>query len=585
MSRRTAILIGAIALVVGLASVHVRQVWLQPLFVPLTDLSIGWLLAGCGLVASVARPNQTAGPRLVLAGFLWMIGAPRQWFADTARTADFASLDALSFTLVGWSDCVIAIAALSFPNRFPTVLRERLLVGVLIGAFAFQTGVRLLARSPVFIGVQIGDPDVIDPLLAIADLGRIVALAIAGLLLGRRWLAASRPARYLLGPVALAGATTCLAPIYASWYPLSQLGLLSPLPDGFAVPGFWMTNGLRALVPIAMLVGILRQRRSRSAVADALASVIDAPSPSALEQALARAFGDPSMSVLTWDKAAQSYVDAGGRPLSLPVESSGTIVTEVVDGQGPLAALINDRALAEDPGLIAAGVAVTRLVIENQQLSAELQRRLEEVNASRARIVEASDLERRRIERDLHDGVQQRLLALALWLRRAEASAGNEPSPASTSAQAALRHGADEALGVVEDVRELAQGIHPAILTEAGLVAALRGLAERSTMPIDVDLSMSGDCSPRAAAAAYFFASEALANVAKHARASAVHLSATESEGMLRVRVEDDGRGHADRTGSGLRGIDDRLSAMGGRLDVEERSGGGTIVSAWIPCA
>ena len=579
MSRRTALLIGAIGLLAGLTSEHVRQVWLQPLFVPLTDLAVGWLLVGCGLVAAVARPNQTAGRRLVLAGFLWIVGAPRQWFADTGRTNDFLQLDDLSFTLVGWSDAVIAITALSFPNARPFLRQERVMVGALVAAYAAQTVIRFMLRSPDLVGFQLGDQDLVRPSVALADLGRIAVLVVVGALLVQRWRSSSQPARRLLGPVVLAGAAMSFAPLYASWFPLSQLGLVSPLPEDLAVPAFWLTNGLRALVPIAMLVGILRQRRSRSAVADAIASVGQAPSSSELAGALARAFGDPSLRVLAWDEQAHAYADGAGVAVSLPVGAGPQMVTEVTSGDRPLAVIVHDRALAEDPSLIAAAVAVTRLVAENQRLNAELVRQLEEVRASRARIVEAGDAERLRIERDLHDGVQQRLLALALSLRRAESESATEPGRALD----ALRHGAVEAVGAVEDVRELAQGIHPAVLSEAGLAAAIRALADRSPVPVDLSLAIDGNIPPRAAAAAYFVASEALANVVKHAGATAVRISATEANGVIRVAVEDDGQGGADRQGRGLRGLDDRLAAIGGELEVADRPAGGTVVSATIP--
>ncbi len=254
------------------------------------------------------------------------------------------------------------------------------------------------------------------------------------------------------------------------------------------------------------------------------------------------------------------------------------VATLVPGADGPLAAIVHDRALAEDPALVAAGVNVTRLVIDNRRLSRRLQLQLDEVRASRTRIVEAGDAERRRIERDLHDGVQQRLLALALALRRAGASA-----TADSAAAAALLRGADEALGVVGDVRELAQGIHPAVLTEAGLPAALRALVDRSPVPVDLELTLDGAASPTASEAAYFVASEALANVVKHASASSVRLVAAEGDGQVRISVEDDGRGGADPRGAGLRGLDDRLAAIGGTLSVTERSGGGTVVSATIP--
>ena len=261
------------------------------------------------------------------------------------------------------------------------------------------------------------------------------------------------------------------------------------------------------------------------------------------------------------------------------VRLPGREVAAVAAADGsPLALLAHDPTLGEDPGLVAAGVALTRLVVDNARLTDEVNRQLDEVRASRARIVEAGDAERRRIERDLHDGVQQRLLALALSLRRAGIQATADPVAAAT-----LSRGADEALGVVADVRELAQGIHPAVLTEAGLPAALRALADRSPIPVDLELDLDGTSPSGPGETAYFVASEALANVIKHASASSVSLRAAVRDGAIHVAIEDDGRGGADPRGGGLRGLDDRLAAVGGTLSVSDRPGGGTLVSASIP--
>jgi signal transduction histidine kinase len=253
-------------------------------------------------------------------------------------------------------------------------------------------------------------------------------------------------------------------------------------------------------------------------------------------------------------------------------------VTPVDTGGRRLAVLVHDPALDEDPGLVAAGVAVTRFAIDNERLSLEISRQLEEVRASRARIVEAGDAERRRIERDLHDGVQQRLVALAMALRRA----AGETEAASDAAQA-LRRGADEALVVVEDVRELARGIHPAILTEAGLKPALQALADRATVPVDLEVDLATDIDRTAAATAYFVASEALANIAKHASATTIRLTAATDGGPLAIRIDDDGVGGADPQGSGLRGLADRVAASGGTFAVRPLPGGGTSVTAVIP--
>jgi signal transduction histidine kinase len=204
-----------------------------------------------------------------------------------------------------------------------------------------------------------------------------------------------------------------------------------------------------------------------------------------------------------------------------------------------------------------------------------------EVQESRVRIVQAADEERRRIERDLHDGAQQRLVALALQLRSAQRELGVRADP---EVDRLLADAVDELQVAVEELRELARGVHPAILTEDGLAAALESLTSRAPIPVALDVS-EGRLPAQVEATAYFVACEALANVVKHAQASRATVSAHRRNGVLLVEVEDDGVGgaHAEN-GSGLRGLADRVEALGGRLVVESPAGGGTHVVGEIPC-
>ena len=235
----------------------------------------------------------------------------------------------------------------------------------------------------------------------------------------------------------------------------------------------------------------------------------------------------------------------------------------------PSPILAISRNLMDDQALVEAGVALTRLVVRNERQSLRIEEQLAEVRASRARIVEAADAERRRIERDLHDGLQQRMVALAMQLRAANGD--------SAHLDAALRGGSVELLEILDDVRELARGIHPAVLTEAGLGAAIRAAADRSPVPAEVDLRLAGRGTPAALATVYYVVSEALANVAKHAReATGVWVRADDGDGTLRVVIEDDGPGGADPSGHGLAGLADRIAALDGRFAVEAVDGGGT---------
>jgi signal transduction histidine kinase len=246
---------------------------------------------------------------------------------------------------------------------------------------------------------------------------------------------------------------------------------------------------------------------------------------------------------------------------------------------GPLVALVHDPAL--DPDLVRATAAAAGMALDNERLHAELRAQLEEVRASRERIVLAGDAERRRVERDLHDGAQQRLLALSLALRTARRQLGSGEH--SLVADTLDRTG-QELASAIDELRELARGIHPTVLTDAGLGPAVAMLAGRVPVPVEVAV---GDerYPPAVEATAYFVVSEALANVTKHAHATHAGVTVAHVDGHLRVEVCDDGRGCADPgRGSGLAGLQDRVVAVGGTLGVESGPGTGTVVRADLPC-
>jgi signal transduction histidine kinase len=246
---------------------------------------------------------------------------------------------------------------------------------------------------------------------------------------------------------------------------------------------------------------------------------------------------------------------------------------------GRLAALIHDPTLLDDPALIDAVGAAASLALENARLQAELRTQLNEVRASRARIVEAGDAERRRIERDLHDGAQQRLLGirLALQLVRGRLADGG------TALDGLLTEADGEVVSALDELRALARGIHPALLTDEGLDAALAALARRLPLPVELHLC-HGRLPPLVEATAYFVASEALANVVKHAHASRATIDISRTNGCVAIEVRDDGVGGADPAGAGLDGLRDRVEAVDGRLRVHSVPGHGTLVTAAIPC-
>jgi signal transduction histidine kinase len=257
-------------------------------------------------------------------------------------------------------------------------------------------------------------------------------------------------------------------------------------------------------------------------------------------------------------------------------------VTEIVHQGRLVAALVHDPMLLEDPGLLRAVASAAALSLENQRLNAELLARLAELRASRARIVQAGDSERRRLERNLHDGAQSRFVAPALDLRLARARASEDPEVADV-----LDRAIENLAGGLEELRELARGIHPAILTDKGLQPALRALADRARVAVEIDAPDRDERLPEPIeTTAYFLVAEALTNIAKYAHASRATVRVGPADGGVLVEVADDGISGADpSSGSGLRGLADRVAAVGGTLQVTSPPGAGTRVRATIPVA
>jgi signal transduction histidine kinase len=397
-----------------------------------------------------------------------------------------------------------------------------------------------------------------------------------------RWWRASRPARRVLGPVLLPAAGFYLA---VAAQQAIQLSIRSGSPY---LPSPWVLMLITDVavasaisLPLGFLLGLLIAWTRRGRISTLVMELGELPPLDKLEQALSRALGDPSLSVGRWDPSVHRYVTSDGEVLDIPEDSPRVAMFLEREGM-PLAALVHDPALLEDRGLLDSVSAAARLAVDNERMRAEIQAQLEEVRASRSRIVAAADEERHRLERDLHDGAQQRLASLTLSLRAVESELGPEADP---SLRALVAETAQGLAGALQELRELARGIHPSVLTEEGLCPALESLAERSAVPVRLLDAPQGRFPAAVEAAAYFVVSEALANTAKHARASEARVAVKQTDSRLVVEVADDGVGGADPDGgSGLRGLADRVAAVGGRFEVKSSPGDGTTVVAEIPC-
>jgi signal transduction histidine kinase len=261
-------------------------------------------------------------------------------------------------------------------------------------------------------------------------------------------------------------------------------------------------------------------------------------------------------------------------------ETDGRETTEITNHGRRVGALVHDPAVCESPDLLHEAAATAALAIENARLQVELRARLEALRASRARLVEAGDAERRRLTRDLHDGAQQRLVSLMIELKLARSRFDSDP----VLARRLLDSAVENAAAAVDDLRDLAAGIHPAVLSQRGLDAAIESLATRASFPVELEARIDDRLPLAVETAAYFVVAEALTNVAKYANATFAAVSAHVEDGTAVIEIRDDGDGGADASsGSGLRGLADRVGALDGALRVESPPGAGTIVRATIP--
>ncbi len=538
------------------------------------EVSVGLAFAFSGLVAWDRRPGNRVGPLLVLVAVGWMGQA-----LTAANNSYVFSLGFVAYAVFFAAICALLVV-------FPTgrVESRVALVLVILGAvegLIFPLSLFVVQpsdagscprcpESPFLVVHSDGVADVFTALpLAVAV---VLAPAVIALLIVR-FRRASVTRRRALAPVAIAGGLATLAFVTAvvvTRFAPDERGAVS------AVSEFSLL-----LVPIGFLVGLLREQLFRSAALAGLVSALAAAlTPADVEAALAEALRDPRLRVGFWIAQRGIYVDAEGRALGSDADG---LDETVVDREGRRIAIVrHDPALSEDPALLASVGAAAELALDRARLEAELRLRLTELAASRARLVSAADAARRQIERDLHDGAQQRLVALALALRLARARS-DDPD----AVRGALDDCSEQLATALEELRELARGIHPAVLTERGLVPALAALADRAPLPVEVHVDLPERLEPPVEVALYFAAAEALTNVVKHARASRVTIAGGHEDGgrAVAIAIGDDGIGGADPdAGSGLRGLRDRLDAVNGSVEVRS-AGGGTTVVARVPVA
>jgi signal transduction histidine kinase len=521
-------MISRVACLLGVGGAPRRALWLaglalagaaawlaEPELVVLDTLT-GLILVGLGLTAWSLRPRSLTGGLMAATGFAWFLGSFMAWAVYLHR-GPFAHM------------------LLSYPGRGVTP-PSRVERSAVIGAYVYA-GVSPIARNDY---------------ASIAFALGLMALA------ARRYVAAGGPERRAR-LAALVGATAFGLVLIAG----TAMRLAGAGADREVLVAY---EAVVCLIAAGLFADLLWGRWTHGTVTGVVVDLGEPAGTATLRDRLARTLGDPTLIVGYWLREQGIHVDEAGRPVDLPSAERPRALTPILDDGERVAVLVHDESLLDDPALMSAVAAATRLAVSNARLQADVRERVAEVEASRRRIVAAADEQRHRLERDLRAGTTRRLG------RVAELAARIDPELERQVVAAQAQLGA------------LARGIHPAELTELGLAEALRELCGRAGTTIEWN-NADRRLDAATEAAAYFVCSEALANVAKHSSASETTVRVSTDNGLLTVEVTDDGVGGADAAaGTGLQGLSDRVETLGGRLTVASPPEGGTRVVAELPC-
>jgi signal transduction histidine kinase len=524
----------------------------------------GVSFAACGLVAWRRRPDSAVGRLLTLAGF-GVLAGPILSQIDSPP----------AFTLVTLVNemwiIVYAALILSFVSGGRLVSTvDRVLVGLFVFALVLlQFALMLFMDHEDNLLLVRPDAGIATALTKVQWAVLIVAALGVAFVTAARWRSASRPRRRALLP-SLGGSLSGV--LFAAW-------LTSLLVDSPVIPLVWILNTALLTVPAALLWGLLRSRLARGGLAD-LFRELGTRRGVQLEAGLAKALGDPQLVLAYRVPGRLAYIDGAGQLVAPPTPGGDRTAAPIERDGRELGMLVYDPSLDEDPELVEAVAATAAIALDDARLEAESEGRLAELRASRERIVAAGDAERRRLERNLHDGAQQRLVSVALQLRMIQSHIRTDPALAEQLVSSA----SDELSQSLEELRELARGIHPAVLNH-GLQAALKSLASRAGVPTSVSFESAERLPEPVELAAYFVACEALANVAKYAQATQTTVRVSCRNRVAVIEIADDGIGGAhESAGTGLQGLADRVAALDGTLRILSPPGGGTVVTAELPC-
>jgi signal transduction histidine kinase len=547
------------AMILALASVRLEPSALRVLLIGW--ISVPYLVSG--LIAWWRRPASRLGPLMLITG-LAMGLTPLQWSGQPVIHSIghlFDMVPAAMFLHV----------FLAFPSGRLRSRTERLLVG---SCYAVTIGLQvikiLLGTNPESVFVVVEQPAVGNVIEGIQLSLVAICLLLGAAVLQRRRSGPGAPHRR---PATLVADAFGLGLIMLALLYISGL---------FAWPGVeiirLITFASLGLAPVAFLLALLDLRLARGDVAALLVELRADPTTD-LQAPLARALRDPSLRLSYWLPEFGSWADQHGTPVEPPTQTEQQAVRILYRENVPMAALTFDRSLDDEHELLDALLATADIALENGRLQAELRARLTELQGSRIRVLEAGRQERQRLERDLHDGAQVRLVALSMELDLLGADSSVDPE-----LRARLRQAKAEVSTSLAELRDVAHGLYPAVLSGHGLDVALESLAARAPVPVALSVELTKRPPEAVEVAAYYLVSEALANIGKHACATRASVSVVQRDDWLHVEVCDDGRGGArPSAGSGLRGLQDRVEALGGRLRVAGLPAGGVRVHAELP--
>jgi signal transduction histidine kinase len=551
--------LAAVEIVLMYSGVPVTPPW-QVLLLPM----LGLLYLAAGLVAWWRRPSNRMGAILAAGGLAWI-------------AAGLSNVPQGPLVAVGLMTATVGLAVVvHLLHAFPS---GRLRSGWSVATVVTGYVVCIVLQAPLYLftpgPLQLADrPDLARAGQWVQDgVGALVMIATAVILAGRLG-GLGRAQRRVVGPLYAYGIfAVLLVPVSAQLHWLFPFGPFTLFEVQVAAVG-----GVAVAFVLAMLLGGFARTVELQELGAWLGSH-DHAQPT-LQAALADALGDPSLTLAFWIEDTGAYADAAGREVRLAAAGGQRAAVEVELRGERIGAIDYDPGLLGDPGLVRAAGRIVALAVERERLTAALRSSHERLRASRARISQAADQERRRIARDLHDGLQTRLVVLAIKADSVRATVGADARAEAAELQTGLQ-------SAIAELRELVHGVMPAALTEGGLYGAVRELAQQVPLPTRLELDPAGPTlPPTAETAGYFLVSEAVTNAVKHSHAHELQLRIARSDARLRIEVADDGVGGAsEHAGGGLRGIADRIEALDGRLWLESPAGGGTRLVAELPCA